>query len=75
MNDTPQVKPTTARSWDGVWLLTVRCPFCTKLHTHGGGDGDAPARFGGRISHCKTGDQGVYEIVDPAAASNEEGRK
>ncbi|MBQ0986373.1 hypothetical protein KBZ10_18020 [Streptomyces sp. F63] len=65
-NDIPTVTPSVARSWDGTWLLMVRCPWCTKLHTHGGGDGDQPGRFGARVSHCRDGNQGAYVITDPA---------
>ena len=45
------VVATPERARDGAWLLNVRCPFCAKLHTHGGGNGDAP--YGGhRVAHC-----------------------
>lgn len=64
-DDIPTVTPRVARSWDGTWLLMIRCPWCGKLHTHGGGDGEEPGRFGARISHCRTGDQAVYIIAAP----------
>ncbi|MDQ8706763.1 hypothetical protein RCO28_30460 [Streptomyces sp. LHD-70] len=63
-NNVPGVIPVITKSWDGVWLYTFRCPLCSKLHTHGGGGGEHPARFGVRVSHCKD-DQGVYDIVNP----------
>lgn len=71
LDTTPNVPNVPAdvisKSWDGVWLLTVKCPHCGKRHTHGGGDGARPARFGIRVSHCADGTQDVYNIVNPAA--------
>jgi hypothetical protein len=56
-----------SRSWDGAWLLTIRCPYCSKLHTHGGGDAEQPPSFGVRVSHCLDGNQGPYDIRAEAA--------
>ncbi len=47
-----------------VWLLEVRCPYCAKVHTHGGGiDRTRVADFlGGCVSHCGAGS---YKLTDP----------
>lgn len=41
-----------------VWLLEVWCPYCAKVHTHGGGgDRTLVADFlGHRVSHCTRSD-------------------
>ena len=49
-----------------VWRLTVRCPHCQHVHTHGGGTGDAPA-YGHRVAHCHGGTRGGYVLVEVAA--------
>jgi hypothetical protein len=51
----------------GIWILTVaRCPFCSKRHHHGGGDGPEPA-LGNRVAHCDEHD-GSYDLVETAAS-------
>lgn len=41
---------------DNTWRLTVACPLCGHLHTHGGGSRPDAARdaLGHRASHCPT---------------------
>ena len=47
--------PTYAeRATDGVWDLTVTCPFCGDVHHHGGGSAAEPV-FGPCLSHCFEG--------------------
>lgn len=43
-----------------VWTLAVKCPFCEKLHKHGGGIGETPS-FGHRVAHCG---RGGYQLVE-----------
>lgn len=33
------------------WAVRVDCPFCGKVHTHSGGEGEEP-ELGFRYSHC-----------------------
>lgn len=50
-----------------VWLLKVRCPYCHKQHTHGGGAGQQPDPdlLGLRTAHCVTNElHGSYAITD-----------
>ena len=47
---------------DGIWTLTVVCPFCGKVHHHGGGHFDEPM-LGGRVPHCDKAADGQYEII------------
>jgi hypothetical protein len=66
----PVVRLDSARGLDGtVWLLKVRCPYCDRIHTHGGGtDRTEVADFlGHRVSHCeRTDPDGVgYVLTDP----------
>jgi hypothetical protein len=42
------------------YTLKVRCPFCSAIHTHGGGDPYGEILFGQRSAHCGGGD---YDIV------------
>jgi transposase-like protein len=66
----PVVRLTSARGLRAtVWLLEVRCPYCTRTHTHGGGGGRTRVVdfLGHRVSHCgRTDPDGVgYTITDP----------
>ena len=64
MPNFPFVKPKITRAWDGTWLFHVRCPFCGRLHTHGGGNGEQPSNYGHRVSHCgEHAEGGTYIIV------------
>ena len=50
-----------------VISICVKCPFCSKIHTHGGGTvkEEVSSYFGSRISHC---DGGSYQIrLEPTA--------
>ena len=44
------------------FILRVFCPFCKKLHKHGGGSGDKP-HFGSRVAHCCDKE---YELIEEA---------
>jgi hypothetical protein len=53
-----------------VWLLEVRCPYCGKVHTHGGGTSRlrVASYLGPRVSHCSSVDQNGtrnYWLIDP----------
>jgi hypothetical protein len=58
----PVVIAALSKSWDGVWLATVKCPFCSKTHTHGGGDIAYPPQFGVRLTHCVDRSENVYDV-------------
>lgn len=48
----------------GIWALTVPlCPYCGRMHQHGGG-GDGPSPFlGSRAAHCDKSQGRSYELV------------
>ena len=56
------VEAKAKRERDGVWTLTVKCPYCGKQHMHGGGDGKRPF-YGHRLSHCLKVPVEGYELV------------
>jgi hypothetical protein len=61
----PPAAATAKRGRDGTWGWTVAaCPHCGKKHFHGGGDGERPAFLGHRISHCITGKNVGYVLVE-----------
>ena len=37
------------------FIFRVMCPFCKKIHKHGGGSGKEP-HFGSRVAHCSKGE-------------------
>ena len=39
---------------NNVVILTVKCPYCNKKHSHGGGDNKKDLLLGHRDSHCRT---------------------
>lgn len=41
-----------ARKVRGIYELTIRCPICHNLHTHGGGEVGKPILYGHRVPHC-----------------------
>ncbi len=47
------------RGFEGVWRLTVACPFCGGKHFHGGGAGSVP-HIGHRVADCGRGASGYY---------------
>jgi len=53
--DIVQIPTYARRHPDGVWDLTVACPFCSDTHRHGGGSDELPD-LGPRLSHCIRGD-------------------
>jgi hypothetical protein len=44
------------------WSLKVRCPFCDKIHKHGGGKLYYLPVLGSRCAHCF---KGTYYIIPP----------
>ncbi len=59
----PRVETTVRPSIrDRFWILELRCPFCSKVHTHGGGSIDHPPALGFRLSHCLSHARD-YELV------------
>jgi hypothetical protein len=52
---------------DRFWILELRCPFCAKVHTHGGGSIDHSPALGHRLSHCVTRRPLDYELVEEEA--------
>lgn len=63
----PLAHATAKRGRDGVWGWTVAvCPHCGQKHAHGGGDGEFPAFLGHRVSHCRTGRNAGYILVEMA---------
>ena len=67
----PVVKLSSQKDARGtVWLLSIRCPFCDKVHTHGGGTSRlrVASYLGPRVSHCSSVDQNgtrTYWLTDP----------
>jgi hypothetical protein len=58
--------PATLLRGDGTWRWVVlRCPFCSRRHSHGGGLlAESPFRYlGSRISHCTTWESHSYILV------------
>ena len=52
MTEYPKVKARAVRNKrDGVWVLTITCPYCGKEHHHGGRSGVNPV-YGFRVPHC-----------------------
>lgn len=43
--------------------VTIRCPFCARLHSHGWPYEDGDSDPGHRVAHCKRGGLRGYEIV------------
>lgn len=50
------------RDYPGMYVVTVRCPFCRKLHRHGWNGPWFDA--GTRVAHCDgRGPRGEYRII------------
>ena len=64
----PKVEVTIRRSQsrrDQFWILEVAtCPFCHRLHQHGGGSTDGPPSLGFRLSHCSDRRPLDYELIE-----------
>ncbi len=58
----PRVE-TYVEEHNGVWSLTVVCPYCGQLHHHGGGIASEPPVLGHRVTHCQDQGSGGYELV------------
>jgi hypothetical protein len=67
----PVVKLSSGKDRRGtVWLLDVRCPYCSSVHTHGGGTSRmrVASYLGPRVSHCSSVRQNgtrTYWLTDP----------
>ncbi len=58
-----QVKVEARRASDGVFdLVVLKCPYCGRVHLHGGGNGEQPI-LGHRLSHCWERLPRDYELV------------
>lgn len=79
LDDTPLVAAEAAwveqkrRPRQGAWTLTIRqCPYCSRRHTHGGGDGPEPEDGTHRVPHCvkplNSPVRGYVIVVRPATA-------
>lgn len=44
------------------FIIRVICPFCKKIHKHGGGSDDKP-HYGTRVAHCC---EKEYDLVTDA---------
>ena len=52
MSKKPPLVAVSLSKWpNGVWKLTIICPYCNKKHHHGGGRGPTP-HMGHRHAHC-----------------------
>jgi hypothetical protein len=56
------VKCKAIREKTGQWTLIIKCPFCGKIHTHGGGKSDKP-EMGARQPHCPIYSSDQYNIT------------
>ena len=61
--DHPEVLCVAIRGRD-FWLLEFRCPWCGRVHTHGGGPLEGAPDGGSRVSHCHAaGAPAGYDLV------------
>ncbi len=44
------------------WALSLLCPFCGRVHHHGGGS-DADPEYGHRVPHCLTRGNPNYRLI------------
>lgn len=49
----PVVVATATREQSGIWSLVIQCPYCPKVHQHGGGSREMPEIGGARAPHCQ----------------------
>jgi hypothetical protein len=67
-HETPVVSTLARRAPSGQWTLTVlKCPWCRKRHSHGGGTGPDPDT-GPRLSHCLADAQSYWLAVESEAS-------
>ena len=67
----PKVEATVRKSFarrNPYWVLELTCPFCAKVHTHGGGSTDHPPSLGPRLSHCSDRSPRDYELIEEEPA-------
>ena len=59
----PDVPTHAEWSDDGqYWALSLLCPYCGRVHHHGGGD-DSEPDYGHRSTHCLTGSHPDYHLI------------
>ncbi len=58
----PQVE-TYIEDIDGVWSLSIKCPYCGGVHRHGGGPTSEPPALGHRVTHCTEQANPGYELI------------
>lgn len=58
--DVPTFAEWSARS--NVWALLITCPYCHRVHMHGGGHGPEPD-YGYRATHCLEIGNPDYRLV------------
>jgi len=68
----PKIPVLSLYPCETFWRVVVRCPFCDKLHRHGGGDLSGEPNLGHRGAECR---KGSYTIIFDPAAMNEDARK
>ncbi len=74
-NSLPRVPVTIRRSIghrDPIWILELTCPFCHRLHQHGGGVISEPPALGHRVAHCTNRHSAGYELVSNGRESPRE---
>jgi len=71
MND-PKIPALSVYPSTTFWRIVVRCPFCDKIHRHGGGDLTSEPNLGHRGAECGRGSYTIF--LDPVAM-NEDARK
>lgn len=71
MND-PKIPVLSLLPAETFWRIVVRCPYCDKLHRHGGGDLSGEPNLGHRGAECG---RGSYTMFLDKNAMNEDARK
>jgi hypothetical protein len=46
---------------DKIWRVAVACPFCPRMHHHGGGPATEEPVLGTRSAHCGKGEYKMYD--------------
>ncbi len=64
-DSTPVMLVKVSISHDGkVIILTGVCPFCGKVHTHGGSDNLSNILVDSRLSHCLENARGYMLVLE-----------
>lgn len=51
----PDAKVLAVEDRNGVWSIRAHCPFCERVHMHGGGSTDQNPDLGSRVADCRGG--------------------